>query len=154
VGLVLAAIGIATAVVQGFFIRPLVRLMGERGALLFGLGAGALGFAMYGYAPVGALFLLAVPIQALWGMASPALQSMMSRRVGITEQGRLQGAIMSLRGVAGVVGPAVFANTFRIGIETSRPIPGLALYLAAALLVLAWLWAFARVPAMTSAPPG
>jgi DHA1 family tetracycline resistance protein-like MFS transporter len=106
---------------------------------MFGLGAGAVGFAIFGYAPWSAMFLAAIPIQAVWGVASPAIQSIMSRRVEPSEQGRLQGAITSIRGIGGILGPFLFTNTFRVGIEAPRPVPGAALYLAAALLVIALL---------------
>ena len=137
VGYTLAAIGIATAIVQGGLIRPIIKLLGERGTLMLGLSAGAVGFGIYGMAPVGAIFLLAVPVQAVWGVASPAMQSIMSRAVDPSEQGRLQGAITSMRGIAGVIGPFLFAGLFRAGIEANPQVPGAALYLAAGLLVLA-----------------
>src|ERR1700733_3402910 len=44
VGLTLAMVGICTMVVQGAGIGPIVRLIGERRALLLGLGCGAVGF--------------------------------------------------------------------------------------------------------------
>src|SRR5512135_3240964 len=70
VGLALAAIGVCMAVVQGTLIGPAVRRLGERRVLLTGLACGAIGFFAYGLAPTGLLFLAAVPIVALWGLAS------------------------------------------------------------------------------------
>ena len=49
-GLTLAAVGVASGVVQGFLIRPAVDRFGERAALIAGLLFGAAGFAIYGLA--------------------------------------------------------------------------------------------------------
>ena len=40
----------------------------------------------------------------LWGFAGPSAQSLMSRRVTPHEQGQLQGAQSSLRGIGGLIG--------------------------------------------------
>src|SRR5207248_898241 len=56
VGLTLAMVGICAMAVQGAAIGPIVKRLGERRALLAGLGCGALGFLIFGAAPNGALF--------------------------------------------------------------------------------------------------
>lgn len=136
VGLVLAGVGICSAIVQGLLVGPAVRRFGERRALLGGLACGALGFLGYGLAPTGAAFLLAVPVGALWGIASPAAQGLMTRHVGPSEQGGLQGATGSVMGIANMIGPGLFAATFAyfIGAGTRWQAPGAAFILAAALL--------------------
>jgi DHA1 family tetracycline resistance protein-like MFS transporter len=148
VGLVLAAVGICSAIVQGGLVGPFVRRYGERAALLFGLGCGALGFAAYGWAPRGILFLAAVPIVALWGLASPAAQALMTRHIGPGEQGALQGANGSVMGIATMIGPSLFAGTFAWFIRDGAwlHMPGAAFLLAAALLAMGALLA-ARVTA-------
>lgn len=120
VGLALAAAGVCGAVVQGALIRPAVTRLGERGAIFTGLGFGVLGFALYGLASRPWAFLLAIPLAALWGLAGPPTQSMMSRRVEGDEQGRLQGAMSSLRGITGMIGPALFTLTFAAFIPGGR----------------------------------
>ena len=76
---------------------------------------------------------------ALWGVANPACQSLMSRRLGAAEQGRLQGAIASLMGVANLIGPGLFTATFALFIGTARGLglPGAPFLLAAVLLAAA-----------------
>lgn len=153
VGFALGAIGIATAVVQGGLIRPLGRLLGERGALVAGLLAGVVGFTLYGLAPVGWMFLAAVPIQALWGISGPSIQGLMSHKVGPSEQGRLQGAITSMRSIGGILGPLLFTNAFSAGISMRPAVPGLALFAGAGLLLIAALVAWQAVrPAVSGAP--
>lgn len=139
VGWVLAAVGICSALVQGVLVGRVVRALGERRTLLLGLCGGALGFAIYGFAPDGRWFLAGIPVMALWGFASPALQALLTREVGNSEQGRLQGSLGSLASVAGIVGPLVFATTFAAAIrpDSSLELPGAAFLLAAALLLTA-----------------
>ena len=91
-----------------------VAWFGERRALMIGLLCGALGFAIYGLAPGGAWFLIGIPIMSFWGLANPATQGLMTRLVGVTEQGRLQGANSSMTGIAGMIGPGLFTYIFRL----------------------------------------
>lgn len=135
VGGALALVGVCSAVVQAGLVRRVVARFGESRTLVAGLAFGATGFALYGLAPVGALFLVGIPIMALWGLAGPATQALMTRRLGPSEQGQLQGALMSLAGIAGMLGPTLFSLTFSASIRVDGPqLPGAAFLLAAALL--------------------
>jgi DHA1 family tetracycline resistance protein-like MFS transporter len=138
VGLTLALVGVCSAVVQGALVGPAVARLGERRALLLGLTCGAVGFLGFGLAPSGPWFWLVLPVFALWDLANPALQALATRRVGAEEQGRLQGAFGSLQGIAGLLGPGLFATAFTIAIGTAGwlHLPGLP-FLIAALLVAA-----------------
>ncbi len=138
-GLMLACVGVATAIVQGGVIGRVVKRFGERKALLAGLVCGATGFAIMGLAPSGVWYYAAIPVMALWGLANPALQGLMTRRVAATEQGRLQGANGSLQGIAQLVGPAIFTGTFATFIAAHRSwqIPGAPFLLATVMLLLA-----------------
>ncbi len=137
VGFTLAAVGVFSAIVQGGLIRPGVKKMGERRALLLGLLCGAAGFAVYGLAPTPLLFCLGIPFGALWGFAGPSAQALMTQKVGPSEQGRLQGALAGLRGLTGMIGPPMFTSVFAlfIGAHSPRPVPGAPFVLAAALLL-------------------
>jgi DHA1 family tetracycline resistance protein-like MFS transporter len=150
VGLVMAGVGICSALVQGGLVGPAVRRFGERRALLVGLICGAIGFLGYGLAPTGLLFLAAVPVVALWGLASPAAQGIMTQHIGPTEQGELQGATGSLMGIATMIGPGLFAGIFAhaIGAGARWHAPGAAFVLAALLLAAGALLA-ARTTART-----
>jgi DHA1 family tetracycline resistance protein-like MFS transporter len=145
VGFALAGLGVGAAVVGAGLVRPVVARAGERRALLIGLGFGAGGFLLYGLAPTGLVFALAIGVQSLWGLAGPPLQSLMSRRVATAEQGQLQGALASLRGIAFMLGPTVFTVTFAAAIDVERGFhaPG-APFLLAALLIVAALGVAAR----------
>jgi DHA1 family tetracycline resistance protein-like MFS transporter len=139
IGFTLAAVGVSSLIVSAVLIGPIVRRIGERHALFVGLGAGILGFVVYAVAPTGGLFFIGVPIMGLYGLSNPALQALLSRRVGDGEQGRLQGAVASLMGIAGVVAPVLFTFTFALFVGTLRDLhaPGAPWILAAALLFTA-----------------
>jgi len=138
VGMLLAGVGIASLVVQGVLVKPAVKLLKERRAIAVGLTFGAAGFAIYGLAPTGAIFWIGVPVMALWGIATPSLQALMTQLVDPTEQGRLQGSLASLAGMASLIGPTLFTQIFAASVgggAAFRSLPG-ATFLAAALLVL------------------
>jgi len=61
----------------------------------------------------------------------------MSREVGPSQQGQMQGAVQSLRGLAGIFGPVMFTWVFSqtYGAGAILQAPGAAFYLAAGLLV-------------------
>jgi DHA1 family tetracycline resistance protein-like MFS transporter len=158
VGLTMAGTGITSLIVQGGLVRPIVKRLGERRTLLLGLSFGALGFTLYGLADTGAMFWLGVPVMALWGLFGPASQGLMSSRVGQSEQGQLQGALSSLMGIAGMIGPSLFTQTFAhfISPQSAAHLPGAPFLLAASLLLaamgLAWRVTSPR-PEATSVSP-
>jgi DHA1 family tetracycline resistance protein-like MFS transporter len=149
VGLTLAMVGICSMAVQGAAIGPIVRRLGERKALLLGLGSGAAGFLIYGAAPTGPLFWLGIPVMALWGVSGAAIQALMTRLVKPDQQGQLQGATASVQSVSQLVGPFLFTLTFAWFIGTQAPVklPGAPFLLAALLLVLALLIALRTLAA-------
>jgi len=140
VGLTLAAVGICAMIVQGVLVKPLTARFGERRTLLAGLLCGAVGFSIYGLAPNPVIYCLGIPIMAFWGLVGPSAQSLMTRRVGASEQGQLQGAIASLAGIAGLLGPSLFTLTFALFIDRLADwhLPGAPFLLAAGLLLLGW----------------
>jgi hypothetical protein len=89
-------------------------------------------------AATGMGFLAGIPLLALWGFASPSALGLMSRQVGGSEQGRLQGANASIMGIANLLGPGLFAQTLALSIGGGAlHLPGAAFLLAALILVLA-----------------
>jgi DHA1 family tetracycline resistance protein-like MFS transporter len=143
-GLMLAAVGVASGIVQAGLVKPTVERIGERATLLLGLLCGVAGFTLYGLASTGALFWAGIPILALWGMGNAAAMGLMSRLVSGSEQGQLQGANSSLMALAGLLGPGLFSQAFAHSIapDAAWHLPGAPFLLAAAMLVaaaaLAW----------------
>jgi DHA1 family tetracycline resistance protein-like MFS transporter len=129
------ATGVAGVIVQTFLVGPIVKRVGERNAVLIGALAGMVGFAWYATAPTGTLYFLAVPM--------PGLQGLMTRRVSPQQQGQLQGANQSLMGLSSIIGPVIFGEVFAWSLRNEAfHLPGLAVYLAAGLMGLAFLLAF------------
>ena len=148
---VLAAVGVFSVLVNVLLVGKMVAWLGERRALLLGLGCGVVGFAIYGFAEVGWVFLVGLPVSAIWALAAPATQALITQQVGADVQGRIQGALMSLVSLAGIIGPAVFAGAFGLFISGRAPVhaPGAPFLIAAAMLAAAALiaWRYARAPA-------
>jgi DHA1 family tetracycline resistance protein-like MFS transporter len=136
VGFSLAVIGVCAALVSGGLVGPYVKKFGERFSVLSGLCYGVLGFLGFALAWRGWFLLASIPLIALWGVAGPAIQSLMSRRVDHTSQGKLQGAINSLRSITGMVAPLIFTQVFAYSISprTALHLPGAPYFLSAVLL--------------------
>ncbi len=126
--------------------RRVVPKLGEANTLVLGLLAGTMGFAAYGLAPLGWMFLAAIPVMALWGLAGPAAQALITREVGADVQGRIQGAMASLTSLAGILGPTLYTGAFALFIGDQAPValPGMRWFIASALLGIALMFALRR----------
>ena len=156
-GFYMMAGGLLGVGVQSFLVAPAVKRFGERGALAIGAAAISVALCWYGLAPTGVLYVLAMPIGCLGGLLIPGLQGLMTRRVGPSEQGQLQGANQSLAGIASIVGPLMFGLSFAWAVRhPAWGVPGLPMLLAsltmACCLALAiWAGRAARTTAAASA---
>lgn len=142
-GISLAVVGIFSGLYSVLLVKRAVAKFGERGSILMGLVGGAIGYAMFGLSRTGLLFWFAIPFLNLMSVTWPAAQSLMSHGIGPSEQGQLQGAINSLRGMAGLVGPGLFAYVFSKswGVGAEIPYAGAPFYLAAGMLVVSFVMA-------------
>ncbi len=137
VGLSLAATGVGSMVVQAAVIRPFTARFGGRNAIYTGLVCGMIAFVIYGSASAPWMYWVGVPFGAMAGLIMPGVQGVMTRRIPRDRQGRLQGANSGLMAMAGLVGPVFFTNVFAWSISGGRNLPGLTIYVAAALYVAA-----------------
>ena len=144
VGWTLLLVGVLTIIVQGGLIGRISRALGNRRTLLLGAAAGGIGFAGYALAPTGQWFWAVMPVAALWAIAGPAAQAIMTSRVSAGEQGRLQGAIGSLNSIAGILGPTLFTQTLAAVAmhQVQGPLAGATFWLASGLVTLAGLLAW------------
>jgi DHA1 family tetracycline resistance protein-like MFS transporter len=138
VGLSLAAVGICSGLYGALLVKRAVGWLGERGAMSVGLVFGAVGWVMMGISTNGMLLWAAIPVLNLMSVVWPSAQSIMSREVSVSEQGQLQGAVNSLRGIAGLIGPGLFTFIFSksIGVGAVIHAPGMAFYVAAGILLV------------------
>ena len=137
IGFSLMLLGLCSALAQAVFVKPAVSLLGERGTMLLGLLCGAFGMAIFGVAKTGAFFLSGIPLIAAWGLAPAAGQSIMTRRVGVSEQGQLQGALGSLASIASLLGPEIFTLIYARSFHEASvlSLPGAAWMLAVFMLL-------------------
>ncbi len=141
----LVATGASSIVVQALVVGRVVKAVGERNALLIGLASATLAFFIYGIASTPLVFISGIVFGALSGLINPGLQGLMTRRVGPSEQGRLQGANSAIMGISAILGPALYLSllSFAVRHDATIGLPGLPILVAAAMcglaLVAAWL---------------
>ena len=130
-----------SGVVQAVLVRRWMPWLGERRMMLTGMALLIVGYTVFGFAAQAWMFLAGIPFLCLGGLAGPPAQSLITHQVDPGEQGRLQGALSSLQSLAGIIGPALFANLFALFIEhaPTRQLPGAAFLLAAVLALAALL---------------
>jgi DHA1 family tetracycline resistance protein-like MFS transporter len=114
IGAVMVAVGLCSVIVQGGLTGPTVKAVGERRAIAIGLTCGAAGLLTFALAPSWRIFVIGVPVMSLWGLSGPSTQSLMSRRVSVSEQGKLQGANQGLVSIAGLIGPALYGSVYAV----------------------------------------
>ncbi|TKZ22668.1 TCR/Tet family MFS transporter [Shimia litoralis] len=136
-GLSFAIYGGCYALSQGLLVAPSIRLLGTRGTVSLGLWIETASLVFFGMATNGMLVLLMIPITALGAIGIPALQAVMSRRVGDDAQGELQGVLASLTSLATIISPILMTQAFARFSETEGPYyaPG-APFLFSALVML------------------
>ncbi|MGA9658955.1 MAG: TCR/Tet family MFS transporter [Asticcacaulis sp.] len=138
VGIMLAVVGVNSAIVQAGLTGIIVKKLGERKTMFLGLMTGLISFIGYGLAPNWVAFCAFLPIGAFWGLAMPNIQSLMSSKIDAKEQGALQGANMSLSSMATIFAPLLFGFTLSAFTKSGVPfaLSG-APFLLAALCLLA-----------------
>ena len=120
VGIALALVGASSMVVQGLVVGRVVAALGERRSLVAGLMVGTVGLTIFALAPTSELFALGIPVWALFGLVMPSLQGLVTRRVAPTEQGRLQGALGSIRAFASMTAPILFTQVFAAAVAGAQ----------------------------------
>jgi MFS transporter, DHA1 family, tetracycline resistance protein len=150
IAFLLMGLGGGNIVIQSLVSGWAARRLGERGAVILGMAFGVLGFLAIGIAPTAPLFWAGLTVVMLSSISFPNLSSLLSQRVGVDQQGQLQGALAILFGLAQLIGPIVFSNVFAwsIGPGISWRQPGLSMMVGAGVIVLGVLLAirYARPP--------
>ncbi len=152
IGLSLGVFGVGIAIVQGVLMRPILRVLGERNAVIVGLSIDVVAFVALGFIQNGWVALALTPLTALGSIAGPALQGIMSRRADDNQQGELQGALASINAVATIAAPLVVTQTFWYFTKDDAAIylPG-APFLLSAVLVIGCVIIFVTSPILAEA---
>jgi DHA1 family tetracycline resistance protein-like MFS transporter len=110
-GYLFAGFGVLGAVIQGVFIRPVVRRLGDKPTFIVGLVFAALGLVGAAFAHSVPLFVVAlVPLALGIGFGHPTMASLVSRAGRADEQGRVQGAAGAMESLGRALGP-VWGNS-------------------------------------------
>jgi DHA1 family tetracycline resistance protein-like MFS transporter len=109
-GISLAVVGLSFILVQGMLVRPVVKRFGERTTMIAGLSMSALVYVLLAFNVNGIIgYVGIIPHVLGWGLATPALQAIASRKVAADQQGALQGGLSAVQGLSAILGP-VFSN--------------------------------------------
>jgi len=137
VGGTLAMFGIGMALVQGVLIRPVLKRLGERGTIIYGICFNFLAFFLLSTVGIGWVVFILTPITAFGAVVTPALQGLLSKSAGDDQQGELQGVIASAKSMAMIFSPLVMTQVFyAFTNETGTYFPGAAFALSGALMIL------------------
>jgi DHA1 family tetracycline resistance protein-like MFS transporter len=117
-GWALAAMGVSQAVVQGVLVRPIIRRVGERRAAFIGFGLSGLAYLGYGLATAGWVIYVALILQALAAIATPAMRALLSVQAGSARQGEMQGGLSSVEGLTAIISPVLAAALFEWATQT------------------------------------
>ena len=89
--------------------------LGEIRSAYIGLACGAIGFTGYAFfATQGWMIYSWMAVFVFIGLSGPAINAIMSRQVGPTEQGELQGALASLGSLTSEAAPPPFYQSLRL----------------------------------------
>lgn len=138
IGLSLGAFGIMMALVQGGLIRLILRWLGDRGTIIYGLVFNFFAFLALAFVESGALALLLIPLTALGAVVTPAVQGMMSRATADDSQGELQGVLASTAALAMIVSPMLMTSVFAFFAASDAPVylPGAPFLVSMALMAV------------------
>jgi DHA1 family tetracycline resistance protein-like MFS transporter len=152
-GLFATVLALANIAVQGGLAGRIAQRLGERPTVLVGLAFQAASMAAMGLSSTGGFFTVATLVGVIGLISGPALQALMTARVGPDEQGRLQGAIGSISSLTSIVAPIAFTQLFAWTIAPQRAaaLSGSTMLLAAALTLAALGVIFGAVPTRKTA---
>ena len=138
IGLSMFVLGLCIAFTQGWLLPALIRVQSEKHLVIAALSIGCLALAGIGFTTWGIVAAILAWTFSLLGIASPIIQSAVSRQVSPTMQGSAMGAISSLNSFSGVIAPVISTPLLVYtakGTDELIP-PGIPYYLAASLLLL------------------
>jgi DHA1 family tetracycline resistance protein-like MFS transporter len=127
IGLSLGTFGVCQTLSQAMLPGPAVKLLGERGAVLAGIAGAGAALTVMAFAREGWIVFAVMPMVALAGIGTPALQSLATRLVDEDRQGQFQGVLASAISLASIVGPLLFSTFYFV---VREPWPG-AIWLSA-----------------------
>lgn len=141
VGLSLSVVGIVFGLSQAVLTKKLVPRWGEKKSVKVGLFFSALGFLLYATAQQGWMMYAIIVGTCLSALATPCLQSIMTREVAADRQGELQGGLVSITSITSIMAPLLYSNTFNWAVKNQQDVDltGLPYFIAAAIVFVSWI---------------
>ena len=105
----LFAVGVMSALVQGFLLKHLLRRFSPPRLVVMGLVSSSLCYLAWGLAPEGWMMFVIIGFNLLGFAVTAAMQSIVSNAADETTQGRTMGAVSSLNSLMAVIAPVIGA---------------------------------------------
>jgi DHA1 family tetracycline resistance protein-like MFS transporter len=112
IGFTVAFFGMMLIFVQGVLVGRLHSLIGAKRTALLGLTFTIPSYMLIAFAPSTGWIIIGLLFGSLAALAFPSIQSLMTKSVGVSEQGELQGAIASIMGLTAMIGPPLMTWLF------------------------------------------
>ena len=103
----LFAVGIVSVISQGVLLKPLLARFSPRRLALIGMASASLAYLGFGLATEGWMMYAVILFNLLGGVASAAVQSIISNAASATRQGQAMGAGSSLNSLMAVIAPVL-----------------------------------------------
>lgn len=144
IGLYLAILGVWSMATQGIIVPALTKFIKDRAAAVSGGLIGSVFIAAMGLIPSGVGYVaLALFWSLSFGINNVGYASLITRVVGDSEQGQLQGAARSVNSIAGLLAPGAWTLMLAWSIKAGgKPLSGLPYLVTGLLTVLATLILF------------
>lgn len=155
IGGTLAASGVSLALVQGGLTGKIVKKLGEGRTALLGVVWGGSAFLAYAFISASWMLWPLLLLGGVQGVATPAINALMSRELGPERQGELQGGMASLMGLGSIVGPLALTQTLAyFSSDAARAggyfFPGAAFVLSSLLSAVCFMILLSRLRANTA----
>lgn len=143
VGLSLAAVGVLTAIAQGWLTGLVVPKFGEKKVIFYSCLGFFVAFALFGLATQGWMMYVILAFSAIFWCSQPALQALITKSTPSEQQGELQGSLVSLASLSAILNPIIVTQLFAyFNSHPTFPIPGAPYFFAALVSLLAWVILF------------
>lgn len=116
VGMSLAVLGILHIFFQAVVAGKLAQKWGEKTTIMISMSIDMMGCLLLAWVNQVWVILPALICLAAGGMGQPALQGYLSKSVDNNAQGKLQGTLVSLTNITGIIGPLLFAFIYSYSI--------------------------------------
>lgn len=144
IGYSLTFVGVMVALIQGVFLGPIVKKIGEVKAIYTGLFFNLVGLISFALATDSWMVYAIIVPYAFSGLANPSMQSIMTAQIPKNAQGELQGGLTNVLMITSIIGPPIMASIFTYYTNPTNAIyfPGAPFILGCVLAIIGSLIAY------------